>query len=363
MKIAILGAGNVALASACWLVRGGHDVHIWSALEQERKDLRAAGHVTYEGFISGEAVVTVASTAAAAIDGADTVIIAAPAFAHEVLMSAAAPHLADNQDVVIHPVTGLSSLLLSRTFQSRNVKPTIIDLSTSLFTTRKQGPARVRIMSIKDVIDIAAMPAERGGGAMQRLQNLFGERFRLEPNALAISLNNHNPVYHVPPLLCNLSRAEKAEDWIIWENITPGVTRIVKLVDDERLQVVNYFGTTSIPVDQYFRQSFGVDGKDLDEIFPQVALKLKGPVGPQMLDHRFFLEDVPYALVFYYSLGQTAGIEMPVTESLIRIVSGMFQKDFFQEGHTVERLGLTGMSREEIIRLTSRGFESASASV
>lgn len=356
MKIAILGAGNVALANACYLSNAGHDVHIWSSFPEECQALIEAGTIAYEGFMSGTASVAVSRDARACVEGADVVMICAPAFAHQSLMAAACPHVTEGQDIVIHPVTGLSSLLMSRMLKARNVRPTLIDLSTSLFTTRKTGPASVRLLRIKDVIDAATIPFERGKAAMARLETLFGKRFRLEPNALAISLNNHNPVYHVPPLLCNLSRAEKKEDWIIWENITPGVARFVKIVDDERLAVVRHYGTTEIPVEQYFRQSFGVDGKDLDEIFRAVAEKLKGPIGPQDFNHRFILEDVPYALVFYHSLGRVAGIEMPITESLIRITSALYRRDFFREGHTVEALGLAGLDARGIVEITRTGF-------
>lgn len=356
MKIAILGAGNVALANACYLSNAGHEVCIWSSFPEECQALSKARTIAYEGVMSGTASVSVSLDVRACIEGADVVMICAPAFGHQTLMAAACPHVTEGQDIVIHPVTGLSSLLMSRMLKARKVRPTLVDLSTSLFTTRKTGPASVRLLRIKDVIDVATIPFERGKAAMARLETLFGKRFRLESNALAISLNNHNPVYHVAPLLCNLSRAEKKEDWIIWENITPGVARFVKIVDEERIAVVRHYGTTEIPIEQYFRQSFGVDGKDLDEIFRAVAVKLKGPIGPQDFNHRFILEDVPYALVFYHSLGRVAGIEMPITESLIRITSALYRRDFIKEGHTVEALGLAGLDARGIVETTRTGF-------
>jgi opine dehydrogenase len=356
MIVAIFGAGSVALANAVWLAREGHEVRLWSAVEEERGRLAAAGVIEHEGIVSGSARITVAADPGAAVAGADVVMVAAPAFAHAALMHAAAPNVTPEQLVVVHPVTGLSSMLMSRLLKERGVKPTIADLSTSLFTTRRQSTTKVRILRIKELIDVATIPADRGEAALGVLRRLYGDRFRLEPNALAISLNNHNPVYHVPPLLCNLSRAEKAEDWIIWDSITPGVARFVKLVDDERLAVVRHYGTREIPVDQYFRQSFGVDGRDLDEIFPKVTEKLKGPIGPQQFDHRFVTEDVPYALVFYWSLGKVAGIEMPLTECLIKLTSAIWQRDFIAEGHTMERLGLAGKSSREILRAVAEGF-------
>jgi len=160
----------------------------------------------------------------------------------------------------------------------------------------------------------------------------------------------------VPPLLCNLSRAEKGENWIIWECITPGVARLVKLVDEERLALVRHFGTTEISVDDYFRQAHGAEGRDLNEIFASVATKLRGPVGPQEFNHRFITEDVPYALVFYRSLGGVAGIDMPVTDALIRLASALYARDFTAEGHTLERLGLGGLTTRDILAITTHGF-------
>lgn len=356
MKIAILGAGNVALANAFFLADTGHDVHLWSAFADEVDAIIEAGGIACEGVLSGRATITASHDVGACIDGAKIVMISAPAFGHRALMEAAGPHVTADQTIVIHPVTGLSSMIMSRIIKDRGIGPTIVDLSTSLFTTRKRGATTVHVLRVKNVIDMATLPADRGPRVLGLLKDLYGDRFRLESNVLAISLDNHNPVYHVPPLLCNLSRAEKREDWIVWEGITPGVAKFVKLVDDERLAVVRRFGTTEIPVDQYFRQSFGVEGKTLDEIFPAMAAKLRGPVGPQEFNHRFITEDVPYALVFFHALGEVAGVEMPITESLITITSALYERDFVAEGHTLAALGLDGLGIDGILQAATEGF-------
>jgi opine dehydrogenase len=356
MRVAILGAGSTALANAWFLARAGHEVRIWSAFEAERGALASADGLSAEGIVDGTVRVIVAPSAETCLEGASLVIVAAPAFAHQPLMAAAAQYLTARQDVMVHPVTGLSSLLLSRMLKDRSVKPTIIDVSTSLFTARKTGAASVRILKVKNIVDVAAIPGERAESAVERLESFFGKRFRREANALAVSLNNHNPVYHVAPMLCNLSRAEKSENWIIWECITPGVARLVKLIDVERLAVVRHFGTAQVTVDDYFREAHGATGHDLNEIFRSVAERLKGPVGPQEFNHRFITEDVPYALVFYRSLGQVAGIEMPMTDNLIKLTSALYARDFTSEGHTVERLGLGGMSSSDILAITTTGF-------
>jgi opine dehydrogenase len=356
MNIAVLGAGSVALANACFLHNAGHDVHIWSSFADELDAIANAGGVHYEGVMSGCARINVAERVAACVTKADVVMICAPAFAHRTLMSATAPFISDKQAIVIHPVTGLSSLLLSKMLAERGVQPMIVDLSTSLFTARKLEPARVLLLRVKDLIDLATVPVRRGAEGLRLLQSIFGERFRLEKNVLAVSLNNHNPVYHVPPLLCNLSRAEKKEQWMIWECITPMVARFVKLVDTERLAVARSYGTTELAVEDYFREAHGVKGETIDDIFAATAAKLKGPIGPQTADHRFITEDVPYALVCFRSLASVAGLGMPLTDSLITITSALYGRDFVDEGHTIEALGLGGKTVGEIITTVEEGF-------
>jgi opine dehydrogenase len=356
MIVAVLGAGSVALANACWMVKEGHEVRIWSALEDERRELAAAGAIAFEGIVAGSSPVAVARDARECMAGADIVMIAAPAFAHDQLIAAAAPHVAAGQWVVFHPVTGLSSILMARELRKRNVKATIVDLSTSLFTARRRGFSTVKILKIKDSIDLATIPASEAPAAVATLASIFGARFRAETNVLAISLNNHNPVYHVGPMLCNLSRVERAEESVFWDWITPGVARLVKLVDDERLAVVRHHGTTQVSVDDYFRQAHGVKGANLDEIFPAVTRKLGGPIGPHGFGHRFVLEDVPFGLVFFWSLGRAVGIEMPTTESLIQVTSAMWQRDFVAEGRTLARLGLDGLTPVQFNRAIEEGF-------
>lgn len=356
MIVALLGAGSVALANACWISKEGHEARIWSAMENERKALAASGSIAYEGIASGSARVLVADDVQTCIAGADIVMIAAPAFAHETFIAAIAPHIADHQMIVFHPVTGLSSILMSNALRKRNVRPTIVDLSTSLFTTRRVNLTTVNLLKIKDSIDLATIPARNAESAATMLAGIYGNRFRPQSNVLTISLNNHNPVYHVGPFLSNLGRAEREETSIFWDWITPGVSRLIKLVDEERLQVVDHHGTTKVTVEDYFRQAHGATGADLDEIFPCMARKLGGPVGPHGFNHRFILEDVPYGLVFFHSLAHAAGIAAPTTESLIQLTSAMWKRNFFEEGRTTQQLGLSGLSPKDFMHVIKEGF-------
>jgi len=356
MKVALLGAGSVALANACWIGKGGHEVRLWSALEEERRALAESGSIRYDGIEAGSVEIKAADTAQACIDGADIVMIAAPAFAHDALIKEAAPYITNDQLVVFHPVTGLSSMLMSSALSKRGIKATIADLSTSLFTARRRSPVSVNILKIKDAIDLATIPSSQADVACSLLAQVFGERFRAQTDVLTVSLNNHNPIYHVGPFLCNLGRAEREENSIFWTWITPGVSRLVDILDQERLAVVKRYGTAEVTVQNYFREAHGAQGENLDEIFPSMAERLQGPIGPHGFNHRFILEDVPYGLVFFCSLARNAEVAVPVTESIIQLCSAIWQRDFLREGRTTEQLGLSGLSPKEFMETIKRGF-------
>ena len=357
MKVAILGGGNVALANAVLLTHRGHRVTVWSALDAEVQGLAAAGVVTGEGVVAGVAPVEAEADLGRAVKGVDVVVIAAPAFAHPPIMAACAPHLRSGQPVVIHPVTGGSSMFLSRRLRDHGVRTTIVDLSTSLMTARRKDTATVQILSLKDLIDVAALPAAEGPAGLALCQELYGDRFALQDNVLTISMDNHNPVYHVPPFVCNLSRVERAEHWIIWPNITSGVAAFITALDRERMAVMEAYGLKGRTVEDYFHIAFGVPRRNLVDMFGDVERKLKGPVGPQTFEHRFILEDVPYGLVFFLALGRVAGVSMPVTDACITTTSAIFGRDFRSQNEILNAIRLETMSMAQIRALAERGYQ------
>lgn len=357
MKVAILGGGSVALANAVLLTNRGHHVTVWSALAVEVQAISAAGGVTGEGVVTGAARVPAEADIRRAVTAADVVVIATPAFAHPPIMAACSPYLRSGQPVIIHPVTGGSSLLLSRQLREHGVRTMIVDLSTSLMTARRKDGANVQILSLKESIDVATLPASEGPAGLKLCQELYGDRFALQDNVLTISMDNHNPIYHVPPFVCNLSRVEKAEPWIIWANITSGVASLIKALDGERMAVMEAYGLKGRTVEDYFHIAFGVAKQSLLDMFGDVEKKLKGPLGPQMFEHRFILEDVPYALVFFSTLGRVAGVPMPVTDACITMTSAIFSRDFRTQNRILDAIRLDSMSVDEIRSLAERGYQ------
>jgi opine dehydrogenase len=147
--------------------------------------------------------------------------------------------------------------------------------------------------------------------------------------------------------LAALSRL-KHEHWIIWPNITSGVAAFVKALDRERMAVVEAYALKGRTVEDYFHNAFGVPKRGLVEMFGDLERKLKGPVGPQVFEHRFILEDVPYALVFFLALGRVAGVPMPVTDACVTTTSAIFSRDFRTQNEIINALRPDSMSAAQI---------------
>ena len=107
MKIAVLGGGHGCYAAAADLSEAGHDVRLW------RRDAAALQPVLDTGSIvlkdaDGARDVPIALASAdiaAALRGAELILIPSPAIAQADIARAMAPHLVDGQVVFLPPGT------------------------------------------------------------------------------------------------------------------------------------------------------------------------------------------------------------------------------------------------------------------
>ena len=76
----------------------------------------------------------------------------------------------------------------------------------------------------------------------------------------------------------------------------------------------------------------------------------QGIRAPHRLDNRYFHEDVGFGLVFLSSLAQRAGVETPVADAMIRLVSVLMGRDYRRESaRSLEMLGLGDAPLDEIL--------------
>jgi opine dehydrogenase len=154
-----------------------------------------------------------------------------------------------------------------------------------------------------------------------------------------------NPIGHVPTYLLNLGRVESALptghfDWHDWE--TPKIKKVSHAIDTERVRVAEAMGVRAYSDVELTHMWYA--GEPWKIIQPTGAI----PQNSETVPLRYIVEDVPHGLVPTASLGRLLGIPTPVTDSLINLASSIQGVDYWQEGRTLDKLGLAGLTVDEI---------------
>jgi opine dehydrogenase len=353
-SFAIIGAGNGGLTMAGDLVLHGFEVSgLHDRLPEAIAPIQKRGGIELVGeVLSGFAPITNATTdIARAVRGADVIAVVVPAFAHESVAAAVAPHLEAGQIILLTPGYPGGTLLFRRTLEAHGLRATVDLAETNLilYATRMVGPAQVGVQRIKKTFWISALPATRTGHVLDVLKPAIPQ---LQPlaNILEVGFNCTNPLAHVPTVLLNLGTVERIDanqhfdphDWI-----TPGILRVKDALDDERGAVVRAMGLRYMSHAEVLDRMYGDT--------PVKIVPMQGPVleGSRSVPPRYLSEDVPMGLVPWASMGRKLGVATPTVEMMIHLAGLVSGADFWKEGRTMERLGLADKDAKEILRLVN----------
>ncbi len=333
MRVAVMGAGSIGLGTAALAVQGGHEVALWG------RGLPAGpGVIEGAGAVAGRFPV-MAADVAGAVRGADAVVVTVPGFAHRAVMELVAPCLAAGQVVVVSSHCSFSGLFLARLAPGVRVAA----WGTTVVTGRRTGPLSVGVSNVRAKVDVAGLPARWGVEAGALCSALFGDRFVVRDDLVAISLSNLNPQNHLAMALCNLTRIERGEDWGNYWGITPAVGRLMEALDVERLAVAAAYGVGVRTIFDHFSASFGVERARVAAMAAAVHGRGGAPLGPKSLESRYITEDVPFGLVATEALAGAAGVAVPLHTGGIEMLSAALGRDFRGENDLLPGLGLAGL--------------------
>jgi len=237
--IAIIGAGNGGCAAAAHLTQRGFDIRLYGRSAGTTEPLRAIGGVEYEGVLGeGFAPLSlITNDAAAAIAGADLVLIMAPTHAHEDVARTIAPHIAREQLVMAAP--GHTLLLIPNAIRAAGGKlGTYCDSSSLPFICRKSAPDRIRITRVAQVLYFAVFPGAEVDAVAEMVRHVFPQ-IHPTPSLLHTVFPYTNAIHHPPALLLNVGRVESTggDYHHYYDGITPAVGRLIDALDAERVAV------------------------------------------------------------------------------------------------------------------------------
>ncbi len=343
-SIALIGAGNVGQAIAGHMALQGHDVRIFSRWDQDLEPIKANdGGIDLVGDVEGHGKPAVLTTdLKVAVDGAEVVIVAVPAFAHAYISKELADVLEPTQLVLFQPGVLGSGVELARMFALAGRTPCLIaETPTSLYTCRLRGPAHVYIGAIKQSVPLGAIPGAQTDRALTILRTFFGERYVSGGDALTVGLNNANAIYHVPPAVLNFKTVEDSDGRPQHTLVTPRIAEVIDALDRERLSLADALGVKATSFWDFLHEAYGVSEGSFVERIVQSYGRQAFPE-PDSVNHRYFTEDIPFGLVIWSSLAQQIGLSLPLTDSFIALSGTLCGRDFVADGRTAESLGLLG---------------------
>lgn len=327
--------------------------------------MRETGGIEYAGALGDglQPIETMTTDIAAAIAGADLVLIMVPTHAHEEMARAVAPNLADDQVLMVSP--GHTLLLVPQTLRLCGIdEPVTCETGTLPYICRMDGPSTVRITQPSRHQAFAAFPASQTERLARLIEPLF-PMIRPVGSVLETVFPYTNAIHHPPAFLCNAGRVESTggDYYHYYDGITPSVGRLIDRLDSERLAVARALGCDPAPLPEHFlRMGYTTEAaRDSGlayEVFHQSEAD-RWIRAPSTLDYRFFTEDVPYGLVPLSELGRLAGVATPAIDAMIEICSALMGRDYRSQGLTLERIGLANTTSDALQLLLQEGFSVA----
>lgn len=284
-----------------------------------------------------------------ALKDAGIIIVAVVASRHERIAELCAPHLKDGQTILISPGNA-GSLIFTNNLREKGVKNkiTIAEVEGNLYSCRLIGPAEVLVGLPYFPKYLAAFPANDTVKVINEFKGIY--EFLPATNVLETTLNGPNVVVHLPASLLNSGAIERSGGKFYMHNIghTPSVLRCIEALHAEKLAVFKALGYVDHSPVEFIKKVAN------HEKFPELQ-KFRGLIGPTSMKHRYIEEDAAIGGCLLISLGEMLHISTPFAKALLTLASTINQVDYFREGRTIEKLGLTGLTINELNKFLSEG--------
>lgn len=361
IKYTVIGAGNGGKAMAAHIALKGYEVTLYNRTPENIELIKKRGGIELESYEGGPhgfgQVSAVTSNIEAALSEAQVIMVVVPSSAHADIAEITAPHLKDEQIVLLHPGRTCGAIEFNKKIRDHGciADVTIAEAETFIYASRSEGPAQARIFRIKDAVPLAALPATRTRMVLDVVNQPYPQYID-GVNVLHTGLNNMGAIFHPALTILNVGRIESTRgDFQFYvDGVTPSVAHILEVLDRERVTVAAAMGVRARTAMEWLEMAYGATGSNLYEAI-QNQTGYYGIKAPTSLNHRYIFEDVPMSLVPIATLGQKYGVSVRGMDSIIRLACFVHHTDYWRLGRTPDKLGIRGYSVTELTRFVNRG--------
>jgi opine dehydrogenase len=348
-KVAVLGGGGTGCMMAADNALRGNEVRLWDGGEYTAnlKHIEKNGGIKLTGrYTTGMAKLAMAGTnLQEVVEGAAVILIATLVKRHEEICKALVPLLQDGQTVVFSAGNG-SSLILKRCIgKHRDV--VIGEMSGNVIPCRITGVAEVLCALPYKSKKAAAFPARD----TSRMIDAMAGVYELTPgkDVLECLLNSPNLIIHLAGCILNTGSIDRNGDFRLYrDGLSQHVIEVMEKVEEEKRRVMEKMGYDSVSHTPFMKQL--MDTARFPEFDDFRALE-----GPGSMDHRYITEDAVFGQSIFRTLAKMLGLPTPCSEALMFLAGVMNHKDYFNEGKTLDYLGLGGMGKDALLEYLQKG--------
>lgn len=355
IKYAVIGAGNGGVAMAGYLALIGYSVNLYNRTLENIIPLIENPRIQITGEVNGEGKLDlVTDNIELAIKDADVIMVTIPAVGHYHIAQLMAPYLKDGQIIVLNPGRTGGALEVYSTIKGITDKDIVVaEAQTFIYACRKTSPTSAHIFKSKREVKLAAIPAIKTQYVIDVLNDAYPQ-FAPAKNVIETSINNYGAIFHPAPTLLNCGHIERGAPFEYYiEGITPSISKFLEKMDAERMKIGFLLNVDIVSAKDWLEDSYNVKGENLYETV-QKNPGYKGLKAPKGLN-RYIYEDVPCSLVPLSSIAKEFNIETPAIDSIIKLAGLITGRDFYKEGRTAERLGLKGLTVQQIHEFARTG--------
>lgn len=356
-NITIVGCGNSGCAHAAVLSALGHRVTLlktsngmhdanYDRIVEQKGIYCIDSHDADASVAVFQPVYRITRDVDRAFEDAEFVFVLTQSLQHEKIAALICPKIQNIKLLVIIP-GNLGSVFFRKNLPASVIiaegESTVIDARIE-----KAGTVRILFHNVRNALSFN--PQSQTSKGFELIRSLGLNYTHTRTNVIETALNNPNLVVHTVGTIMSAARIEKSEGefWMYKEGFTPSIWKIIDSLDDEKMAVIRAYGGNPQPYLECckFRNE---ESEDIDayQAFQNYAQN-GSPKGPSAINTRYLTEDVPNGLCLLSSLGKKANIETPTTDALIAIASVMLGMDFRATGRTVERMGWSDYTFDEI---------------
>lgn len=344
MNIAIIGAGNGGQAMAAHFAMLGHSINLYNRSITKLGLIVTSEEIWLNDKIKGVGKLNLISDdLQKVVKGCELIMVTTTADAHREIAKNIAPHVEENQMIVLNPGRTLGALEFSKILRGKTSKRVYIaEAQSLLYACRADTAGNVRVIGVKSKVLLAAYPNTDTDEVLQKVNSVY-PCFIKAKDVLHTSLENIGAIIHPAVIILNAAAIERGDLFYFYNQMTPSVATVLEKLDKERLQIGLAYNHNLLSVFKWISFAYNnVKSSPSDTLLQSIRANpaYYKILAPNTLRSRLMLEDIPTGILPYIELAKLANVEVPLMKSILTMSESLLDEDFTEHGRTLANMGL-----------------------